>query len=94
MKEEQKLRGVIRDLIKEELTPSVRRDLAEQMETALRETMENLFMQESVHKQGLSTQQNAYLYKRMCKVVENVLEDYTSTRKPNDLPYDEYIDKV
>jgi len=93
---EQKLRQKVRSLIKEELSPSKKSRVLEDLEEEVENMINSVLIDYGVHKDGLSDQQEAKLYRRLCDVVDETLDQYKTTRKPSEIEgieeYEDYMD--
>jgi hypothetical protein len=88
------LRLKLRKLIKEELSRQSYTGLIADLEEEIADEIDETMMEHDVHKKGLAPNQAARIYKRLCDVVSEKLDEFTTIRKPNDLPYDDYMDRV
>jgi hypothetical protein len=98
MKKEQALRQTVRSLIKEELSPSKKNTVLDQLRTELENVINGVLIENDVHKQGLSDGQCAKLYRELSDVLEQALDEYKTTRKPNEIEgfedFERYINQV
>ena len=98
MSAEDVIRNKVRNVIKEELSPSTKsaclEDAREEIETALNKVL----VSHGVHKQGLADQQCAKFYRELSDVLEDTLDMYRTTRKPSDIEgvedYEEFMDMI
>lgn len=97
-KQEKKLRQTVRSLIKEELSPSKKKTVLDQLETEIENVVNSVLIENDVHKQGLSDGQCAKLYRECSDVLETVLDEFKTTRKPKNIEgfenYEDYMDRV
>jgi len=93
---ESNLRRKVRKLIVEELSTSKKSAVLTDLENEVENMINSVLIDHGVHKQGLSDQQEAKLYRRLCDVVDDTLDQYKTTRRPQDIggneDYDENID--
>lgn len=98
MEKEQVLRSKVRSLIKEELSPDKKSRVLEDLEEEVENVINSLLIEHGVHKQGLSDQQEAKMYRSLSKVVDEVLDQYKTTRKPSEIEgieeYESYMDRM
>ena len=95
---EQVLRRKVRSLIKEELSPSRKQTALDQLRIEIENVVNGVLIENDVHKQGLSDGQCAKMYRELSDVLEDVLDEYKTTRQPKDIEgfedFERYIDKV
>jgi hypothetical protein len=63
----------------EELSPSARKNVMDELEEKIRGVMDQCLMDHGVERQGLSKQQAALMYRKLCRTLEDVLDDFTTT---------------
>lgn len=95
---EQKLRRKVRSLIKEELSRDRKQDVLADLEREVENVVSSVLIEHDVHKQGLSDQQEATLYRRVSGVVDRVLDQFMTKRKPSNIQgvedYEKYTDLI
>ena len=93
---EKRLRRKVRSIIKEELSPSKKSRVLEDLEGEVENIINSVLIDYGVHKEGLSDQQEAKFYRRVCDVVDETLDQYKTTRKPSEIEgieeYEDYMD--
>jgi len=93
---EKALRKKVRSLIKEELSPSKKSRVLEDLENEVENIINSVLIDYGVHKDGLSDQQEAKFYRRLCTVADDTLDQYKTARKPSEIEgieeYEEYMD--
>jgi len=93
---EQKLRRKVRSLIKEELSPSKKSEVLADLKTEVENVINSVLIDHGVHKQGLSDQQCAKLYKEVSRTADRTIDEFKTTRKPSQIDgienYEEYMD--
>lgn len=91
---ESEFRKIVRQLIKEEISPSERKTLLSDLKADVSDCIDQCLVDNNVHKKGLSPQQAAYLYRELIKTVDDKLQEFTSTKRPRKFKnYKEYIEK-
>lgn len=94
--QEQKLRRTVRSLIKEELSPSKKSEVLSDLKTEVENVINSVLIDHGVHKQGLSDQQCAKLYKEVSRTADQTIDEFKTTRKPSDIEgienYEDYMD--
>ena len=93
---EKALRKKVRSLIKEELSPSKKSRVLEDLEEEVENIINSVLIDYGVHKDGLSDQQEAKFYRRLCDVADETLDQYKTARKPSEIEgieeYEDYMD--
>lgn len=93
---EQKLRQKVRSLIKEELSPSGKSAVLSDLKTEVENVINSVLIDHGVHKQGLSDQQCAKLFKEVSRTADRTIDEFKSTRKPSEIEgmenYEDYMD--
>jgi len=70
-------------LIKEELSSSSRKALVEDLEEEIEDAIDRVMMDHGVETQGLSEQQAALCYRKLCGTLESVIDDYSTIQISN-----------
>jgi hypothetical protein len=65
-------------LIKEELSSSSRKALVEDLEEEIEDAIDRVMLSHGVETQGLSEQQAALCYRKLCGKLEDVIDDYST----------------
>lgn len=96
MSNKSKLRRKVRSLIREELSPDKKSAVLTDLESEVENIINSVMIEHGVHKQGLSDQQEAKLYRKLCDVIDNTLDQFKTSRRPRDIEgiedYDKYMD--
>lgn len=91
---ENKFRSLVRKLIREEVNPSEREDITEQLCSSVSDTLDEVLTENSVHTKGLSPQQAASLYRELARCIDQKLAEFTSKKRPEKFKgYQEYIER-
>jgi len=94
MKNEKKLRRVVRKILKEELSSNERGLLEDGVCEAVSQALDHVLVNRDVHKKGLSEQQASTLFRCILSTVDDKLEEFTSKKRPKKFSdYQEYIEK-
>lgn len=92
---EQKLRRTVRSLIQEELSPDKKSAVMNDLKTQVENVINSVLIDHGVHKQGLSDQQCAKLYKEVSRTADKTLDEFKTTRKPSQIDgienYEDYM---
>lgn len=72
-------RHAFKKILKEELEPERKKEVLDSLTNEVANIMDKVLMSYGVERKGLSEQQAALLYRMLCKVLEDVLDDFTST---------------
>lgn len=95
---EQKLRRTVRSLIQEELSPSEKQTVLDDLKVEIENIVNSVLIDHDVHKKGLSDQQCAKLYKELSRVVDTTLDDFKTSRKPSEIEgfenYEDYMENL
>lgn len=93
-----KLRNEVRSIIKEELSSDKRSAVVADLENEVENIISSVLIEHGVHKDGLSDQQEAKVYRAVCDVVDRTLTKFKTTRRPSDIEgvenYEQYMDMI
>jgi len=67
------------DLIVEEISSSLKKSLISKLEEEVESCIDSIMLEHGVESQGLSQQQAAFVYRRLCAKIEGVIDDYSTT---------------
>lgn len=97
-KQEKQVRQAVRKVIQEELSPSKKQTVLDQLQTEIENVVNSVLIENDVHKQGLSDGQCAKLFRECSDVLRDTLDDYKTTRKPSQIQgfenYEDYMDQL
>lgn len=92
------IREKVREALREELSPGTRSACLEQAKEEIEETLNRTLIEHGVHKQGLADQQCAKFYRELSDVIEDTLDMFRTTRRPNNIDgvenYEEFMDII
>lgn len=96
--DEKKLRKTVRSLIKEELSPSEKKTVLDDLQVELENVVNSVLIDHDVHKKGLSDQQCAKLFKELARTLDKTLDEFKTSRKPSEIEgfedYEDYMDRL
>lgn len=91
---ENKFRNIVRNLIKEEISSSERKELTTQLQREVSECVEKILLENGVHKKGLSEQQASNIYRNLVKSIDSKLDEFTSKKRPEKFKdYQQYVEE-
>jgi hypothetical protein len=97
-KQEKQVRRAVRQVIKEELSPSEKTSVLEDLEIEVENVVSSVLIDHGVHKKGLSDQQCAKLFRELTDVLKDTLDEFKTTRKPSEIEgfenYENYINRL
>lgn len=66
------------DLIVEEISSNLKEDLISELSEEVESCIDTVMLEHGVESQGLSAQQAAFVYRKLCTKIESVIDDYTT----------------